>query len=158
MCVEVPVLAFGAMLRVCVVSCLALGVYCQGPDVALTREQLQPLTQFRQQHRKTLDGRLCSAAFVQERKAYTDCSTAPSPTGESGRPWCYVESQVVDVESSAATWGFCAPVIDYAAARAVAHDALIAKVANIRLDVTKLQKAQRAAEAALGMYHRKCAQ
>ena len=84
-----------AMLRVVLVaSCFGLDVMGQGPDAALTREQLRPLTQFRQQHRKTIDGRLCAAAFVQDRKAFTDCSTSPNPTGESGRPWCYVESQV----------------------------------------------------------------
>ena len=73
-------IAIGAMLRyACVLWWLVLGVIGKGPDAALTREQLKPLTQFRQQHRKTLDGRLCAAAFVQDRKAYTDCSTAPNP-------------------------------------------------------------------------------
>ena len=43
--------------------------------------------------RRTLDGRLCAAAFVQNRQAYTGCTDAPNPDGESGRPWCYVESQ-----------------------------------------------------------------
>ena len=41
------------------------------PDVGYAREQLQPLTNFRQQHRTTLDGRLCAAAFVQDRKTFT---------------------------------------------------------------------------------------
>ena len=63
-------------------------------DEKYTREQLQPLTKFRQQHRRTVDGRLCAAAFVQNRKAYTGCTEAPNPSGESGRPWCYVEAQV----------------------------------------------------------------
>ena len=40
------------------------------------------------------DGRLCAAAFVQNRKSYTGCTDAPNPVGESGRPWCYVEAQV----------------------------------------------------------------
>ena len=40
------------------------------------------------------DGRLCAAAFVQNRKSYTGCTDAPNPSGESGRPWCYVEAQV----------------------------------------------------------------
>ena len=43
----------------------------QIPDVGFSREQLQPLTNFRQQHRTTLDGRLCAAAFVQDRKTFT---------------------------------------------------------------------------------------
>lgn len=40
------------------------------------------------------DGRLCAAAFVQNRKSYTGCTDAPNPAGESGRSWCYVEAQV----------------------------------------------------------------
>jgi len=40
------------------------------------------------------DGRLCAAAFVQNRKSSTGCTDAPNPAGESGRSWCYVEAQV----------------------------------------------------------------
>lgn len=58
------------------------------------REILMPLAKYRQQHRRTVDGRLCAAAFVQNRKAYTECTDATNPVGESGRPWCYVEPQV----------------------------------------------------------------
>ena len=76
------------------------------PEVGYTREQLQPLTKFRQQHRRTIDGRLCAAAFVQNRKAYTDCTDAPNPAAESGRPWCYVEPQLLD---GGAAWNYCAP-------------------------------------------------
>ena len=65
-----------------------------GHNADYNRETLQPLTKFRQQHRRTTDGRLCAAAFVQNRKAYIGCTDAPNPAGESGRPWCYVESQV----------------------------------------------------------------
>ena len=73
---------------------LLVGVMAQQkPDEGYSREQLQPLTNFRQQHRRTIDGRLCAAAFVQNRKSYTGCTDAPNPTGESGRPWCYVEAQ-----------------------------------------------------------------
>ena len=61
-------------------------------------EMLQPLTKFRQQHRRTVDGRLCAAAFVQNRRAYTGCTDAANPVGESGRPWCYVEPQVTCLE------------------------------------------------------------
>ena len=43
--------------------------------------------------RDSEDGRLCAAAFVQNRKSYTGCTDAPNPSGESGRPWCYVEAQ-----------------------------------------------------------------
>ena len=78
----------------------------QDNDFGYTREQLQPLTKFRQQHRRTIDGRLCAAAFVQNRKAYTDCTDAPSPAGDSGRPWCYVEAQLLD---GGAAWNYCVP-------------------------------------------------
>jgi len=37
--------------------------------------------------------RLCAAAFVQDRKAFTGCTDAATPTGISGREWCYVEAQ-----------------------------------------------------------------
>ena len=75
----------------CYVLSIAVG---QSPELGLTRAQLQPLTEFRQQRRKTVDGRLCAAAFVQNRKAYTDCTAVANPAGESGRPWCYVKAQV----------------------------------------------------------------
>merc|ERR1712125_24752 len=71
-----------------------VGAAAQSPDAGYSREQLQPLTQFRQQHRRTTDGRLCAAAFVQNRKSYTGCTDAANPAGESGRPWCYVEAQL----------------------------------------------------------------
>ena len=41
------------------------------------------------------DGRLCAAAFVQNRRSYTGCTDAPNPVGGSGRAWCYVEAQVL---------------------------------------------------------------
>lgn len=75
---------------------LVVGLLAQSPDEGYSREQLLPLTKFRQQHRRTIDGRLCSAAFVQNRKTYSGCTDAPNPDGESGRPWCYVEAQVLE--------------------------------------------------------------
>ena len=78
------------LMLICI---LVVGIMAQKPDEGYSREQLQPLTNFRQQHRRTIDGRLCAAAFVQNRKSYTGCTDAPNPTGESGRPWCYVEAQ-----------------------------------------------------------------
>ncbi|CAJ1425665.1 unnamed protein product [Effrenium voratum] len=42
----------------------------------LTKEQLKPLTVFRQQHRRLVDGRLCAAAFVQDKRVYTGCTDA----------------------------------------------------------------------------------
>ena len=71
------------------ILCLALiGLgSAQMPDVGYDREQLQPLTDFRQQHRRTIDGRLCAAAFVQDRKTYTDCTTASIDLGCGLRVW-----------------------------------------------------------------------
>ncbi|KAL8440426.1 hypothetical protein Efla_000314 [Eimeria flavescens] len=42
---------------------------------------LQQLTAFRKNHRRTVDGRLCAAAFVQDDQTYTDCTTARAPNG-----------------------------------------------------------------------------
>ena len=50
--------------------------------------------QHRQQHRRTLDGRLCAAAFVFDRQTHTGCSDGTNPAGEHGREWCYVDAQV----------------------------------------------------------------
>ena len=74
--------------------CISQSALAVDPHEGYSREQLQPLTKFRQQHQRTIDGRLCAAAFVQNRKAYTGCTDAPNPSGVSGRPWCYVEPQV----------------------------------------------------------------
>merc|ERR1719482_829233 len=96
---------------------LVVGLAAQSPGDGYSREQLLPLTKYRQQHRRTIDGRLCAAAFVQNRKSYTGCTDAPNPAGESGRPWCYVEAQLLDSETGDASWNFCAPVVDYDAVR-----------------------------------------
>merc|ERR1712203_288895 len=92
------------------------------PAVRYTREELQPLTKFRQQHRRTIDGRLCAAAFVQNRKAYTDCTDAPSPSGESGRPWCYVEAQLLDGGAARVAHGFIEKANEMADALAVLQE------------------------------------
>jgi len=122
-----------------------------------SREQLQPLTNFRQQHRRTIDGRLCAAAFVQNRKSYTGCTDAPNPTGESGRPWCYVEAQLLGSDSGEAAWNYCAPVVDYDAMRKSMAAVFDSKVQEVRSLVTKLQKTQRAAENTLEKYEKTCA-
>mmetsp|Transcript_126537 Transcript_126537/g.219374 ORF Transcript_126537/g.219374 Transcript_126537/m.219374 type:complete len:209 (+) Transcript_126537:19-645(+) len=81
-----------------------------------SREELQPLTQYRQQHRKTEEGHLCAAAFVQNRQTYTGCTDAPTPDGDSGKPWCYLEPEIVG-NPDIKPWGYCVPVIDYDAMR-----------------------------------------
>merc|ERR1719238_102848 len=82
---------------------------------ALAQQSLEPLTKFRQTHRKTLDGRLCAAAYVHNSQAYTDCTSAANPSGVSGREWCYVEEQVAD--AAAQKWDYCAAKVDYADVR-----------------------------------------
>ena len=82
------------MITVVFILVMIPAATAQAPEEGYSREQLLPLTKFRQQHRRTIDGRLCAAAFVQNRKSYTGCTDAPNPSGESGRPWCYVEAQV----------------------------------------------------------------
>ncbi|OEH77246.1 LCCL domain-containing protein [Cyclospora cayetanensis] len=52
-----------------------------GSDIAQSVPALQKLTEFRPRHRKTIDGRLCAAAFVHEGQTYTDCTDARSPDG-----------------------------------------------------------------------------
>ena len=89
--------------------CTSHSALAADPQERYSREQLQPLTKFRQQHQRTIDGRLCAAAFVQNRKAYTACTDAPSPSGVSGRPWCYVEPQV-DAPSSILSMNIVAAV------------------------------------------------
>ena len=94
-----------AFLASCTLGFAGRVIAVQELEPGYTREQLQPLTKFRQQHRRTIDGRLCAAAFVQNRNAYTDCTDAPNPAGESGRPWCYVEAQLLD---NGLAWNYCA--------------------------------------------------
>merc|ERR1711862_242172 len=136
-------------LRVFVASVLVVHSAAQAPDEGYSREQLLPLTKFRQQHRRTIDGRLCAAAFVQNRKSYTGCTDAPNPTGESGRAWCYVEAQLLDSDAGEAAWNYCAPVSDYDALRKETAAVFDAKVGEVKELVSKLQKTQKAAEQAL---------
>lgn len=67
------------------------GTQLAGGTAAAARESgsqagpaLQKLTEFRSRHRKTIDGRLCAAAFVHEGQTYTDCTDARSPDGTTG--------------------------------------------------------------------------
>merc|ERR1719203_1237534 len=76
---------------------------------------LEPLTKFRQSHRKTIDGRLCAAAYVHNAQAFTDCTAAANPDGVSGRDWCYIEEQVAN--AGPRKWDFCAPRTNYADVR-----------------------------------------
>lgn len=75
---------------------------------------LQNLTSNRRQHRRTVDGRLCAAAFVQDDQTYTDCTTARAPNGALGvfEGWLQYShpplsiSFTFQVGRSGATWRF----------------------------------------------------
>merc|ERR1719215_1444313 len=130
-----------------------------GSDVipsANTPKQLQPLMRFRDQHRKAVDGRLCAAAFVQSRQAYTGCTLAPNPRGESGREWCYVEAQLLVSDVGATAWNYCAPVVDYTLLRADTQRLFAVKVEEAKVYTNKLQKSQRAAQHTIDLYARVC--
>ena len=133
-----------------------LGAAARAPEEGSSREHLQPLTQFRQQHRRTIDGRLCAAAFVQNRRSYTGCTDAPNPSGESGRPWCYVEAQLLGTDVAETAWNHCASVVDYGALRKDVVTILAERAAEVQGLVTKLQKTQRAAEETLDRYAKIC--
>ena len=63
--------------------------------------------QRRQQHRRTLDGRLCAAAFVFDRQTHSGCSDGSNPDGEHGREWCYVDAQVARRNQQEFARGVC---------------------------------------------------
>ncbi|CDJ44746.1 hypothetical protein, conserved [Eimeria tenella] len=75
-------------LKVLLIS-LFLGAFrtkgSRAQEAGYDRKALQSLTEFRQLHRKTVDGRLCAAAFVQDGRTYTDCTAVRNPEGVSGR-------------------------------------------------------------------------
>ena len=82
----------------------------------LSTNRFIPLTRFRQQHRRTEDGRLCAAAFVQDGQPYTNCTDATNPRNVAGREWCYVETQLLNKPvggKAVANWDYCQPVADY---------------------------------------------
>lgn len=107
-----------------------------------TATELQKLTSNRRQHRRTVDGRLCAAAFVQDDQTYTDCTTARAPNGavgvseawillhpylplcvfytSGGAEWCYVEVQLLG--KGPADWNYCLPPIDYSTCFAKSYE------------------------------------
>lgn len=101
------------------------------------KENLKKLTEYRQQHRKTVDGRLCAAAFVQEEHTYTDCTKATDPNGIKGKDWCYVEVQLIGKGSR--DWDYCKGVINYDVVRSKARLFFQAKSNELTTAVTKLE-------------------
>ncbi|VWU51102.1 LCCL domain-containing protein, putative [Hepatocystis sp. ex Piliocolobus tephrosceles] len=107
---------------------------CRGEDY--DKENLKKLTEYRQQHRKTVDGRLCAAAFVQDDQTYTDCTKSTDPNGVTGREWCYVEVQLIG--KGTRDWEYCKGVINYDIVRSKARIFFRSKSINLRSAVTKL--------------------
>lgn len=97
----------------------------------MTREQLQAMAQSRQHHRKTVDGRLCAAAFVQNRQAYAGCVKAPSKRGATvlghvalcSRCYfvksCGRASMCVCIKKEAALWNMSSLFIIFTRVRAI---------------------------------------
>merc|ERR1711924_308096 len=102
-------------------------------------EDLKPLAQHRQQHRRTLDGRLCAAAFAFNRQTHTGCSDGSNPSGEHGREWCYVDAQLLGGGREESAWGYCAPAIDYEALRVEARNLFATKIEVVRGSIVSMQ-------------------
>ncbi|CDU19811.1 uncharacterized protein PY17X_1319100 [Plasmodium yoelii] len=106
--------------------------YCENYD----KENLKKLTEYRQQHRKTVDGRLCAAAFVQDDNTYTDCTKSTDPNGLTGREWCYVEVQLIGKGNR--DWDYCKGVINYDIVRSKARTFFQAKSNELNSAIKKL--------------------
>ncbi|CRG94711.1 LCCL-like protein, putative [Plasmodium gallinaceum] len=102
------------------------------------KENLKKLTEYRQQHRKTVDGRLCAAAFVQDDQTYTDCTKATDPNGITGKEWCYVEVQLIGKGNR--DWDYCKGVINYDIVRSKARTFFQAKSNELSSAVNKLDE------------------
>merc|ERR1712072_853538 len=139
-----------ATMRCLILSCLLVAV------AATTSKQqpLEPLTKFRQTHRKTADGRLCAAAYVHNSQAYTDCTEAANPNGISGRAWCYVEEQVANAGPQ--KWDYCAPKIDYADVRKRVGYAFAEKANEIADAISVVQGLSKEATRLLGEIDAQC--
>merc|ERR1719498_1142934 len=98
----------------------------------------------------------CVRQLLYKTVAATPCTDAPNPAGENGRPWCYVEAQLLGGDASSSSWNYCAPVVDYDQLRKEAGEMSKAKAEQVQGLVAKLQKTQRAAEDALDKYAKAC--
>jgi hypothetical protein len=83
----------------------------------------------RPSRRWTKDGRLCAAAFVQDGKTFTDCTTTKSPDGKlSGKEWCYADPNA----GGNPNWAYCKPILDYDRVRMRARDLMLELIVEIR--------------------------
>ncbi|ESS33462.1 PA14 domain-containing protein [Toxoplasma gondii VEG] len=111
-----------------VAACFGL-VGTSAQESGYDRQALQRLTEYRQVHRKTIDGRLCAAAFVQDNVTYTDCTDSKAPDGTVGRMWCYVEVQLLG--KGIRDWDYCQDVVNYDDVRASARSLFHRKAAEM---------------------------
>merc|ERR1711907_32790 len=119
------------------------------------QQPLEPLTKYRQTHRKTIDGRLCAAAYVHNSQAFTDCTAAPNPDGVSGREWYYVEEQVAN--TGASKWDYCAPKPNYADVRKRVANAFAEKANEIADAIAVVQGLSKEAARLLSDIDAQCA-
>ena len=102
-------------------------------------------------HRKTLDGRLCSAEYTQGGVTYSDCTTAPNPDGVAGKEWCAVEPGVAGGD-----WAYCAQKVDYGAMRAAAGVGFAAKAEEAHRSIMSVQQLTRSVKAEIDRYREAC--
>ncbi|EAN33261.2 PA14 domain protein [Theileria parva strain Muguga] len=118
------------------------------------QSELKKLTEYRQRHRKTLDGALCAAAFVRNGNTFTDCTTTEAPDGSVGREWCYLEVQLIG--TGARDWDFCAGVIDYDALRYKASSLMELRRMELEQAYRSLVREERRVDSTLSKYEEVC--
>ncbi|AFZ81278.1 hypothetical protein BEWA_006870 [Theileria equi strain WA] len=99
------------------------------PDGEDTNDLMYYLTQYRNRARRTEDGHLCAAAFVERDQVYTDCTLEVAPDGTTGREWCYLEAQLTGKLEK--DWGFCVPPLNYDAIRSDTIQRIVEKVTQV---------------------------
>ena len=123
---------------------------------AYDKGQLQAAARFRQQHRKTEDGRLCAAASVHDEQTFTGCSNQPTPGGDVGREWCYVEPQLVS-SGGDQRWQYCQGLVDYDAVRKASQSMFDSELTSIKHEQERIQMAEKAVENTLSLVTKMCA-
>merc|ERR1719456_794834 len=124
--------------------------------VSMLASELGEAPRFQQQHRKTVDGRLCASASAQDEQTFAGCSTQATPDGDIGRPWCYLAPQLIDASSDTQNWQYCAGVVDYDAVRAAALPEFAAAITDIRGSKARASLAERAVEKTLAVVSKVC--
>merc|ERR1719263_636820 len=111
---------------------------------------------FQQQHRKTVDGRLCASASAQDEQTFAGCSTLATPDGDIGRPWCYLAPQMIDASSDSKNWQYCSGVVDYDEVRAAVLPEFAAAVSDVRSGKSQAHLAEKAVEKTLAAVSKVC--